>query len=81
MEHYYKHDCILAHEQTIDIFKEIIDAGIFIDWRRKWYTFCVIHPSHPETALYYTSVTAVRREIIRHMIVFRNMIHPFSLLA
>lgn len=77
----YKHVCTLPYEETYDIFRELFDSGIFIETRRKWHKLCVINPLHPETTLYYKSSVAVRLEIIRHMVIFPHMIHPFSLFS
>lgn len=77
----YKHECTLRTGKTIDIFKELIDSGIFIEIRRKWHSFCVIDDSHPEATIYYKSVSAIKQEIKRQMILYRYKIHPFSMFA
>ncbi|CAH2002943.1 unnamed protein product [Acanthoscelides obtectus] len=73
-----EHDCTLRQD-TYDVLKQVVDSGVFIEWRRKWHRFIMLSRKHPLTASHYKSAALCRREEIRHIITHKNIISPFSM--
>ncbi|XP_030765042.1 potassium/sodium hyperpolarization-activated cyclic nucleotide-gated channel 1-like isoform X2 [Sitophilus oryzae] len=74
------HKCEL-HGERDDVVTSFIDAGIFINTRRRLKRFMMISPSHPLTRFYIKSLCMFRREEQRHLIKYYYMIHPMSMFA
>ncbi|XP_030765039.1 potassium/sodium hyperpolarization-activated cyclic nucleotide-gated channel 1-like [Sitophilus oryzae] len=72
------HKCELQDGRD-DIVTSFIDAGIFINIRRRLKRFMMISPSHPLTRFYIKSLCMFRSEEQRHLIKYYYMIHPMSM--
>ncbi|XP_060520881.1 potassium/sodium hyperpolarization-activated cyclic nucleotide-gated channel 2-like isoform X2 [Cylas formicarius] len=74
-----QHVCNLADQQKqTEIVNEIIDSGIFINARRKFRKLFMISQRHPYTPRIFRSKTEIRQEEVRHLVLYKFMMHPFS---
>ncbi|KAF7266126.1 hypothetical protein GWI33_020498 [Rhynchophorus ferrugineus] len=76
-----KHHCTLLDSlRESHITNEVIDSGAFIALRRKLVQIFMVSSRHPYTERVFRSKSEIRTEEIRHLIRYRWIIHPFSLL-
>ncbi|XP_018568443.1 potassium/sodium hyperpolarization-activated cyclic nucleotide-gated channel 2-like [Anoplophora glabripennis] len=80
MPRFEDHDCMLTNLQE-DVVAHFMESGIFITWRRKLRSLCMISRNHPETSRYFKSYASCRNEEVRHLVRHNRMIHPFSLMS
>ncbi|XP_019880531.1 potassium/sodium hyperpolarization-activated cyclic nucleotide-gated channel 2-like [Aethina tumida] len=72
-----KHECQLTHET--DYVNQFIEAGLFINLRRKIKGWLVVHENHPSTKKLFKSNCSQKQEKIRHLHNYYYMVHPFSM--
>nr|CAH7750607.1 unnamed protein product [Callosobruchus chinensis] len=60
------------------VVNSFIDSGMFIEARRRFFSFIMLSSGHPHAKIYYRSHLQRRREHLRQMSRYSSTIHPFS---